>query len=309
MADAQLPHLETFARAAELGSFTAAARALRLTQAAVSQRIAALEQELGVPLFRRTGGRVVLTDAGRRLYSFAQRILELHREAREEVTGTRAPVTGELTLAASSVPGEHLLPGLLDAFRQRHPHFQVRATVSDSRTALEQVEQGQAHLGLVGRKGDSSHLEYRNFACDTLALVVPANHPLGRRKRISVEELCRLPLVLREAGSGSRWCLEDALARADRDVSDLRVTLELGSNEGIKEAVLRGLGVAVLSTQAVQKEVGAGELHTLPIGGLALDRKMFVVWDRRRALPAPARLFLDLLGPCPESGPADQPDL
>src|SRR5712692_7372729 len=98
----QLPHLETFARAAELSSFTAASRELALTQAAVSQRIGALEQALGVPLFARQGGHVMLTDAGRRLYDFAQRILALHRAAIDEITGRPAPLTGELSLAASS---------------------------------------------------------------------------------------------------------------------------------------------------------------------------------------------------------------
>ncbi|MFO0846839.1 MAG: LysR family transcriptional regulator, partial [Gemmataceae bacterium] len=113
----QLPHLETFARAAELSSFTAAARSLGLTQAAVSQRIAALERELDTPLFRRRGGRVTLTEAGRRLHEFTQRILDLHRQAREEISGVPTPVAGELILATSSVPGECLLPGLLSSFR------------------------------------------------------------------------------------------------------------------------------------------------------------------------------------------------
>src|SRR4051812_17256237 len=101
----QLPHLETFAEAAERASFTAAAKALELTQAAVSQRIQALEQFLGVPLFERQGGRVLLTEAGHRLHDYAQRILALHRQAIAEVTGRPAALTGELFLAASSVPG------------------------------------------------------------------------------------------------------------------------------------------------------------------------------------------------------------
>jgi DNA-binding transcriptional LysR family regulator len=294
-----IPHLATFTRAAELSSFTAAARALGLTQAAVSQRIGALEHDLGVALFQRRGGRVLLTDAGRRLYDYARRIRELHREARTQVTGRAAPLTGELSLAASSVPGEHLLPALLSAFRQRYPHVQVQASVADSRAVLRQVEQGQAHLGLVGGKGDSPHLEYRCFACDELALVVPPGHAVGRRRRVSLEQLAGQPLILREAGSGSRWCLEQALAHAGKTPRDMRVVLELGSNEAIKEAVLQGLGLAVLSTRAVEREVRAGELRALAVTGLPLSREMYVVWDRRRALPTPARLFLDLLGPCP----------
>src|SRR3954452_23630411 len=103
----QLPHLETFAKAAELACFTSTARALGLTQAAISQRIQGLEQVLGVPLFARQGGRVLLTEAGHRLYGFAQRILALHREAVQEVTGRKTALSGELSLAASSIPGEH----------------------------------------------------------------------------------------------------------------------------------------------------------------------------------------------------------
>src|SRR6516225_8763082 len=135
MSSEQLPHLETFLHAAELGSFTAAARALKLTQAAVSQRIQALEQDLGVPLFYRQGGKAALTEAGQVLYP----------EARQKVTGKKLPLAGELTLAASSIAGEYLLPGLLSAFRKRHPHIQVRATVTDSQKVEDQVEHGQAN--------------------------------------------------------------------------------------------------------------------------------------------------------------------
>jgi DNA-binding transcriptional LysR family regulator len=299
MAAEQLPHLDTFVKAAEAGSFTAAARALGLTQAAVSQRVQALEQLLGVPLFERHGGRVLLTEAGHRLHGYARRILALHGEALRELTGRQAPLAGELSLAASSVPGDFLLPDLLARFHERHPHVQVRATVADSRQVLHQVEQGEAHLGLVGGKAANPHLEYRCFACDRLVLIVPAGHPWGRRKRVPLDQLCEQPLILREGGSGSRWCLEQALARAGKSLQDLHIALELGSNEAIKEAVLRGLGLAVLSDHAVRQEVEGGKLHAVQVTGLPLVRQMFVVWDRRRALPIPARLFLELLQPCP----------
>src|ERR1041385_4712403 len=148
MAVDQLPYLETFAKAAELSSFTAAARSLGMTQAAVSQRIQALEQALKAPLFHRQSGHVLLTEAGHSLYGYAQRILDLHRQAIQEITGRETPLSGELTLAASSVPGEYLLPELLAKFQERHPHLQVRATITDSREVLAQVEQGHVHLGL-----------------------------------------------------------------------------------------------------------------------------------------------------------------
>jgi DNA-binding transcriptional LysR family regulator len=291
----QLPYLETFAKAAELSSFTAASRSLGLTQAAVSQRIQALEQSLKTPLFLRQSGHVLLTDAGHALYGYAQRILDLHRQAIQEITGRSTPLTGELTLAASSVPGEYLLPELLAKFQELQPHLQVRAAVTDSREVLEQVEQGQVHLGLVGGRSDSAHLEFRPFAKDELALVVAPKHPFADRKRVTLAQLATQPVIVREVGSASRSCLEQALSQAGKSLHDLRVTLELGSNEAIKEAVLRGMGAAVLSTRAVQKEVDAGKLVLVQITGLTLSREMLVVWDRRRVLPIPARLFLDLL--------------
>lgn len=298
----QLPHLETFAKAAELNGFTAAARALGMTQAGVSQRIQALEQAVDQALFHRQGGRVMLTEAGQLLYSFAQRILTLHREAHEAITGRKAPLVGELSLAVSSVPGEHLLPDMLSTFRQKHPHIQLRVSVLDSRAVLNQIEHGQAHLGLVGGKSDSPHLEYRCFACDRLVLITPLKHPWRRRRHISLEQFCTQPLILREPGSGSRWCLEHALLEAGKSLNDLQVALELGSNEAIKEAVQRSLGLAVLSTHVVEKEVKARQLHPIQISDLPLLREMFVVWDRRRVLPISARLFLDLLEPCRVTG-------
>jgi DNA-binding transcriptional LysR family regulator len=293
--DNQLPHLETFAAAAELGSFTAAARQLRITQAAVSQRVQQLEAVLRTPLFRRGAGAATLTDAGHRLHAYARRILDLTAEARAAVTGVSDKVTGDLVLAASSVPGEHLLPPVLTAFREHYPLVRVRVSVSDTDLVLREVEQGRAHLGLVGGQGGTSHLDFRRFAGDELVLVVPAGHPWCRKQRVAVADLLSQPLVQRESGSASRRCLERALERVGVPPSRLTVALELGSTEAVKRAVLEGAGVAVLSRRAVEPEVTAGHLKTIPVEGLTLGRDMYVVQDRRKVLPVPARLFLNLI--------------
>lgn len=293
--DLQLPYLVTFSKAAELSNFSGAAKALQLSQAAVSQRVQALEKAIGKPLFKRKGGRVLLTPAGQKLYEYAQRILDLHRETRREVTGQEAPLSGELLLAASSIPGECLLPALLSTFGKKHPHIRVRATVTDSMAVMAQVERGDVSLGLVGRKDKKANLEFRYLASDRMVLVVPPGHALSRRKKVSVKHLTGHPLILRESGSGQRDCFEKSLERVGRSLGDLSVALELGSNEGIKEAVLRGVGVAVLSTYTVQKELKAGTLLGLEVSDLRCDREMFIVQDKRRVLPLPARLFLAFL--------------
>src|SRR5262249_14710959 len=181
----QLPHLQTFAHAAELGSFTAAAKALRLTQAAISQRVQALEKAVGKSLFQRRGGRVLLTDAGRKLYGYVQRILELHQEARRQIAGREAPVAGELLIAASTIPGEHLLPALLADFHKKHPHIRVQVGIADSMAVMARVERGDVSLGLVGRRSDNPHLEFRRCAMDRMVLIVPPRHVLGRHKAIT----------------------------------------------------------------------------------------------------------------------------
>jgi LysR family transcriptional regulator, low CO2-responsive transcriptional regulator len=289
--DLQLPYLETFSKAAEASSFTTAAKALGLTQAAVSQRIQSLEKALNVSLFRRHGGRIFLTDAGQRLHRYAQRIFTLHREARSEIAGQKFSISGELHLGASTIPGEHFLPAILSVFHERYPDIEVRASISDSMAVIRQVEQGQVQLGLVGRKTDNPHLDFHHFATDRMVLVVPPKHAWSKRKRVSFKELCRQPLVLREAGSGLRHCFEKQLGRLGLSLRDLKIALELGSNEAIKEAVLRKVGLAVLSSYAVQRELKARKLIALTVADLHCDREMFVVQDRRRVLSAPAQLF------------------
>lgn len=290
-----LPHLETFAQAAELSSFTAAAHVLHMTQAAVSQRIQALEKSLGTPLFQRQGGRVLLTEAGQKLYEYAQRILELHSRARQEITGRQSPSAGELILGASSIPGEYLLPALLSMFGQAHPHIHVRATVTDSLDVMTRVERGEVSLGFVGRKSDKPHLEFRYLTSDRMILVVPPGHSLSKRKKIALKQLVDQPLVLREVGSGLRHGFEKALEKAGWSLADFRVALELGSNEAIKETVRRGIGIGVLSTMAVHKELEAGQLVGVEISDLPAERDLFIVTDVRRVLPLPARVFLTFL--------------
>jgi DNA-binding transcriptional LysR family regulator len=293
----ELPNLETFAEAAERGSFTGAARSLGISQAAVSQRIQLLEVALGVSLFHREAGRVTLSEAGRRLHGYARRILDLTAEAAEAVTGMPGEVSGELRIAASSVPGQHLLSPPLALFRKRHPLVQVRVSVSDTEGVIHELEHGEAQLGLVGDQPSRPQLEYRRFASDELALVVPRRHPWWNKSRVTAGELASQPLIQREMGSGTRRCLERSLEHAGIHASELNVVLELGSNEAVKEAVLAGLGVAVLSRHAVRREVEAGQLRTVRVSRLPLERDIFVVRDRRRALSTPANLFLHLLEP------------
>jgi DNA-binding transcriptional LysR family regulator len=168
-------------------------------------------------------------------------------------------------------------------------------SISDTELVLRDVAHGRAHIGLVGGQGGDSHLDFSQFACDELTLIVPPSHAWWRRKRVTVSELLSQPLVQRELGSGSRQCLERALARVGIAASQLNVALELGSNEAVKRAVLEGAGLAVLSRRVVESEVIGERLRTVAVDGLTLNRDMYVVRDRRRVLPPPAQHFVTVV--------------
>lgn len=295
MTDVPVPFLTTYLRVAELGSFTAAARSLGISQAAVSQRIQHLEAELRTALFCRSASQTELTDAGRRLESVARRIVELHREARRLMAQRKVELTGPLVLAASSVPGEHVLPPILAAFRRAHQKVRIRLSITDSVDVCRVVEDESVHLGFTGDLPESRRLAFAPFAEDDLKLVVSATHRWRHRRRIGWRDLLEEPFIVRESGSGSRQCFERALRRAGFDLNSFRAVLEFGSNEAIKEAVAEGAGVAVLSRRAVHKEIAHGAMTALPLTGAKLDRKLFVVWNCRRELTATGREFLEHL--------------
>lgn len=288
----ELPHLGTFIKASELRSFTGAAAELGVTQAAVSQRIAALERELHISLFDRRAGRIALTEAGGRLYEYARKILDLHEEARTGLGGLRRTVSGDLTIAASSVPAECYLPALLSTFRETYPKVHVRATVSDSGSVMKEVIKGKATLGLAGKKTEETTLESRPVGTDTLVLIVPPEHPLAGRKDISIKALAAESLIVREPGSGSRCALKKGLERAGSSLAAMNITLEMGNTAAIKDAVRRGLGASFVSRSMVRRELDSGELRTISVRGLVLTRHLYVVYHRRRPLSRAASAFL-----------------
>jgi DNA-binding transcriptional LysR family regulator len=228
------------------------------------------------------------------LYDYARQILRLHEEAREALSGLHQPVSGDLPIAASSVPGECLLPALLSAFREKFPLVHVRATVGDSRSALKEVEKGEAMLAFLGEKAKAPHLECRLLGTDSLVLVVPREHRWAGR-RVPLEDLAQEPLILREQGSGSRSAVVASLERGGVALHELNVALELGSNAAIKDAVRRGLGIAFLSRMTVRRELDSREMETAEVEGLELTREFYLAYDRRRPLPPAANAFLHFL--------------
>jgi len=187
----------------------------------------------------------------------------------------------------------------LAAFHEAHPAVQVRATVSDSGSVMQDVEKGHAIIGLVGQEAEKSNLEFRPIGSDSLVLVVGSGHRWASRKRVSINELTCEPMIIRERRSGSRRALEGSLMRSGIGLARLKITLELGSNAAIKDAVRLGLGVAFLSKLAVQKELDAHDLQAVAVSGLSIVRHFYLVFQRGRPLSAAASAFLRCAEACP----------
>lgn len=288
----ELRHLRAFSAAAVHQSFTRAARDLGVTQAAVSQQVAALEKEFGAELFERVGRGVRLTDSGRRLHDHAFRILELVDEATREMGSTEQPVTGNLRIASSTVPSEWLLPELLLEFRASRPYVRESLLISDSRTAALAVESGDADVGFVGELPQSSALQAEPIVKDELVLVVGTNHPLANKGTTTLKQLRSESLIVREPGSGSRRCVERALEEQQQTPADFTIAMEVNSNDAIRAAVRRGVGVSFLSHRTGGESTGL-----VPVGvrGFHPRRQLYLIRDPSRAPPTPARNFLEFV--------------
>lgn len=284
--------LEIFCRVYKERSFSRAARALQLTQPTVSAHIKELEESLRTPLFNRLGREIQPTEAGRVLYEQARAIVTLKRNVIERMAGFLNRVEGMLTVGASSVPGEYLLPGLMTGFHARHPEVRLRLRITDTAETLDALRHGDIELGVVGGTVAEEDLRFDALASDSLALAVPATAAWKGRTQVTIRQLRELPLLVRETGSGTRTVLERALAKRKVALADMNIAAELGSLGAIKEAVKQGYGVSFIPELAMRSEREAGLVRVAKVTGLgAIRRTYYSVISARRALSPLTQAF------------------
>jgi DNA-binding transcriptional LysR family regulator len=252
-------------------NFSRAAEELLLTQPAVTQQIKALEDEYGVPLFDRSGGRITLTPAGKCLLPYANKLKEISDEAYEIVTSVAGDHAGKLALGASQTIGQYLLPNLVARFLRDHPRVAVTALSGNTDAILEALADRRIQLAMIEGPGLRKDLHIEPFMEDQMVLVVPASHEWADHE-IGIDSLRDAPLLMREFGSGSRRVVESALAKAGLKKKDLRTTMELDSTEGLLSGVEAGLGVTFVSRWAVRNQLSLGTLRLAHVKGLQLSR-------------------------------------
>jgi len=287
MRNVTLRQMRVFAAVARHLSFTRAAQEMHLTQSAVSQQVSLLEDEVGMPLFEQIGRKIRLAPAGTELLRYATQVTELLREAGETLAAMRGLKRGVLKLGAVST-AKYFAPTLLSAFAPAYPEVTIKFTVANREEIVKLLGANELDLVIMGRPPRELDTTAEPFARHPLVIIAAPDHPLTRRRHIPLKSLTRESFIIREQGSGTRASMEHVFR--ERGVP-FRATMEVSSNETIKQAVMAGMGLSFISSHTIGLEAGAGKLAILDVAGLPVVRDWYVIHLREKILSPIAAAF------------------
>jgi DNA-binding transcriptional LysR family regulator len=269
--------LRAFVSVVDLGSFSAAAKQAGVSQPAVTMQIKSLESDVGATLLERRYHRVELTEAGNALLPHARRVLQDLALAREDISALSHTLTGRLVIAASTTPGDYVIPKVLGTFLQANGQVRVEIAVRDSADAVAAVEDGYADLGVCGVESTSAKVEFKEVGHDEIVVIAAPSHPLAARAAVPFAELAEQDWVVRESGSGTGRVARRALVERGIDPDELRVLVELGSADALVSAVEGSLGIAMVSRSAAEKALALGSVARVDMEGERIVRPFFTV--------------------------------
>ena len=291
MKHASLRQLKVFEAVARNLSFTRAAEELHLTQPTVSIQLKQLNDIVGLPLLEQIGKRIHLTDAGGELLKVCHDIFEGLSRFEMLVSDMKGVKAGKLRLAVITT-AKYFVPRLLGPFCQRYPGIDVSLKVTNRERVLQRMADNQDDLYVLGQPPEHMEVELEPFLENPLVVLAARSHPLTAEKHIPLSRLVEEPFLMREAGSGTRLATERFFGEHGLK---LKVRMELGSNEAIKQAVAGGLGIAVLSAHTLALERSSDELALLDVEGFPIRRHWYVAYPRDKQPSVVALAFLDFL--------------
>ena len=290
-----LKQLEAFVQVSESGSFSKAAKELFLTQPTISAHISSLEKELNVRLFIRHTKEVSLSDDGKDLYRYAKQITDLEKAIEERFYMDSDDGKHFITIAASTIPAQYLLPKVLMCYRERYPKEQIKIMETDSSEVVTQVVDHMVDVGFTGTVLEKKHCKYIPFYKDELAVITPDTPEyriLKEQNRDDIDWIKRKPLILREEGSGTRKEAEKQLKNAGISMEDLDIVASIANQETIKKSVKQGMGITVLSRLAAEDEDG---LLIFPIPGADEGRDINLVYNKNYQMTRSADRFIRIV--------------
>lgn len=282
-------HLRIFLTVCEMGNMTRAAKELYMAQPSVSQAIAELEKYYGARLFERLNHKLYVTEAGKRLQSYAHHILNLSEQVRKELADLNQG--GSVRIGASLTVGAYLLPNLIATFRGNFPAVEI-FTLVDNTTLIERlILEDQLDFGMVEGPVSSPQISEENYCDDHLVFIAAPQHTLASQASITVQDLDSQAFIVREAGSGTQAIFEHAMHVAE---INWKVAGIYNNIEAIKQAVMANLGLAMVSKIAVTEEVAQGKLIPLNVQGISLKRKFNFIYHRQKFFTQAMKAFWDM---------------
>lgn len=264
--------LKVFQTVADNLSFTKAAKVLLISQPAVTRHINELERQLGVRLFKRLGSSIVPTPEGVLLQSHARKIFAQYRSFHEELGRMQNTGCGTLMLGASTSISQYVLPAILAKFKKRYPHILIQLFSENSEVIEQMLLDEKIDFGLIEGNSNQVQIHYERFVNDEIVLVAGVENKILKKQEVTLTELVKIPLVLREHGSGTLDVIEDALNKKGLSMNELNVEMRIGSTEGIKQYVKNSCAAAFVSVHSIGRELTTNELMIVDVIGLEILR-------------------------------------
>ncbi|MCB1621984.1 MAG: LysR family transcriptional regulator [Thiothrix sp.] len=286
-----LRQIQIFEAVARQESHTRAAEKLHMTQPAVSMQIRQLEQYLGIPLFERRGRRMCLTHAGRELLHYAGQVLHAYNDLQVAIEGMQQVDKGHLAVAVTTT-ANHFATKLLADFTRQHEGVTVTLDVSNRRTLLEQLENGEPDLVIMGEAPKGYNLQSEPLIPNPLVVIASPGHTCARQTWLHLEDIMSERFVIREQGSGTRTAIEKHLHAYGYSC---QTSLEMRSNETIKHAVEAGLGLGIVPLHTIQPELDSGRLRVLNVESFPIQRYWHIVIRKGKRLSPVAQAFRDFV--------------
>jgi DNA-binding transcriptional LysR family regulator len=284
-----LPQLRVFEASARLGSLTRAAQELNMAQPTASVQIKKLAETVGYPLFEQVGRRIYLTEAGRRVYAGCNDVFHALSRLEETLNEMRGLASGHIHLAVTST-GKYFAPRLLGAFMQRYPGIETSLQIHNRSTLIARLGNNEDDLYMFAEPPDGQEVVVQAILPDPLVVLARNDHPLAGAKRIPLARLAEEPFLMREPGSGTRRV---TLKLFERHGLVPKIRMELNTNEAIREAILAGLGVSILSRYSLGLEPELAHLACLDVEGFPVERHWHFVYPVGKQLSVAARAFMD----------------
>jgi len=289
-----IQQLEALALLIEEGSFSRAASRMMLSQPSLSKHIKNLEIFVDAKVINRSAKGIVLTKEGQTIYEYARNILKLRDEARQKIELSKDAIAGHIFVGASTIPATYILPLAITRLVKKHPTIQVHITMSDSTDVIQLVLNDQVEIGFIGKRIHNRKLRCENLWKDSLVLIVPKDHPWEKRGPIDFATLSREPFVGRENGSATRSIMEDYFKSfTQKGFRGFNIVSEMGSSEAVKEAVISGLGISIISIHAVRRELQQGVLVQIPLEGPDILREFCLVYRKQFSPASHHKAFIE----------------